>query len=247
MVMAAGMGTRMRPLTVHRPKPLIQIGPETLLDHVLGHLRRAGIGKIIVNVHYLADQIEAHLAQYARDFDVSISDERGQLLETGGGLMQAKPLFSSDPLFCVNTDNVWIDTQENSLAKMTAHWDDAKIDVLMLLVPTAHAQHHAGSGDFFIENDGQLRRRGTADTAPFVWTGIQILSQRLLVNPPSAKFSTNILWDRAMAQGRMFAVEHAGAWIDVGTPDAVAPAAAALAQSEGILQAGAAPKATDAQ
>ncbi len=231
MVMAAGMGTRMRPLTLDRPKPLVHVGNETLLDHVLGHLRGAGVGKIVVNVHYLADQIEAHLAKHAQDFDVTISDERDALLETGGGLIRAKPLLSCDPFLCVNTDNVWIDGKDNSIVEMASHWDNATMDVLMLLVPTDRAQHHSGQGDFFIEPDGQLRRRGNAPHAPFVWTGIQILSHRVLNDPPSDKFSTNIFWDRAMAQGRLFGVELQGAWFDVGTPDAIGPVAHRLQAS----------------
>jgi N-acetyl-alpha-D-muramate 1-phosphate uridylyltransferase len=229
MVMAAGLGTRMRPLTLDRPKPLVQIGDETLLDHVLRHAHDAGISHLVVNVHYLADQIEAHLAIHAKDFNVDISDEREMLLETGGGLMQARPMLSSDPFLCINTDNIWIDDAENSITKLAAHWDDATMDALMLLVPSERAYFHAGAGDFFCDNDGRLRRRGDADSAPYIWPGIQMLSQRILTDPPSPKFSTNILWDRALAAGRLYGVIMDADWYDVGTPEAVAPVAAVLA------------------
>jgi N-acetyl-alpha-D-muramate 1-phosphate uridylyltransferase len=229
MVMAAGLGTRMRPLTLDRPKPLVQIGDETLLDHVLDHVRNAGVRDLVVNVHYLADQIEAHLAAHAQDFAVRISDERAMLLETGGGLMQAKAMFSSDPFLCVNTDNIWLDDAENSITKLAAHWDDAAMDALMLLVPINRAHFHSGKGDFFCGDDGRLIRRGDADHAPYIWTGVQMLSQRILTDPPSPKFSTNILWDRALAAGRLFGVIMDAEWYDVGTPAAVAPVAAALA------------------
>lgn len=221
MVMAAGKGTRMLPLTLDRPKPLVEVGGETLLDHVLGHLRGAGVGRIVVNVHYKADMIEAHLAKHARDFDVVVSDEREALLETGGGLMRAKPLLRDDPFFTCNTDNVWSDDGENSLTRLARYWDGSAMDVLMLLVPREKATNHAGRGDFHIDDDGRLSRRLPDADAPFVWTGIQILSQALLVEPPSEAFSTNIFWDRAIAQSRCFGVEHEGFWSDVGTPAAI--------------------------
>jgi N-acetyl-alpha-D-muramate 1-phosphate uridylyltransferase len=228
MVMAAGKGTRMRPLTNDRPKPLVTIGGETLLDHVLKHLRGASVGRIVANVHYLADMIEAHLAEHASDFDVVISDERDALLETGGGLMRAKPMLRADPFICVNTDNVWTDNGENSFVHLAKHWDDARMDALMLVVPREQALFHAGRGDFNLDVDGQLSRRLPDQNAPFVWTGIQLLSQRLLVDPPGDAFSTNIFWDRAIAQGRLFGVVHHGSWVDVGTPEAIPAAEAVL-------------------
>jgi N-acetyl-alpha-D-muramate 1-phosphate uridylyltransferase len=221
MVMAAGKGTRMLPLTLDRPKPLVQVGGETLLDHVLGHLRDAGVGRIVVNVHYKADMIETHLADYAADFEVVISDERGALLETGGGLMRAKPLLQADPFFTCNTDNIWSDGAENSLTRLASYWDRDAMDVLMLLVPRERATNHAGRGDFHMDEEGRLSRRLPDADAPLVWTGIQILSQALLIDPPSDAFSTNIFWDRAIAQGRCFGLEHEGLWSDVGTPAAI--------------------------
>ena len=229
MVMAAGMGKRMRPLTATRPKPLIQISGTTFLDHVLDHLRDAGVGRIVVNVHYLADSLEAHLEAKASDLDVAISDERDKLLETGGGLIRALPQIDCDPFLCVNTDNIWIDGPVNALQLLAAGWDDAKMDVLMLLVPYARANNHHGMGDFHVDAAGLLSRRRPGRVAPFVWTGIQMLSKRLIVDPPTDSFSTNIFWDRAIAQGRAFGIIHQGLWFDVGTPEAIAKTESALA------------------
>lgn len=229
MVMAAGKGTRMRPLTASRPKPLIEVAGTTLLDHVLDHLRAAGVGRIVVNVHYFADSIEAHLKSRARDLEVVISDERGELLETGGGLMKAKPLLQDDPFLCVNTDNIWLDGPVDGIRLLASHWDDERMDALMLLVPLARANNHSGRGDFRMDPWGRLSRRKFGRLAPYVWTGIQMLSQRLLVDPPAEAFSTNILWDRAIAAGRCFGVVHQGIWFDVGTPPAIARTEAMIA------------------
>jgi N-acetyl-alpha-D-muramate 1-phosphate uridylyltransferase len=221
MVMAAGKGTRMLPLTLDRPKPLVNVGGETLLDHVLGHLRAAGVGRIVVNVHYKAEMIETHLAAQARDFEVVISDERDALLETGGGLIRAKPLLDADPFLCVNTDNIWSDHGENSLKRLASHWDSATMDVLMLVVPREKALNHAGRGDFEMDGEGRLSREFPEREKPLVWTGVQMLSQKLLVDPPAEAFSTNIFWNRAIAAGRCFGVIHKGFWSDVGTPGAI--------------------------
>jgi len=229
MVMAAGKGTRMRPLTATRPKPLVEVAGTTLLDHVLDHLRRAGVKRVVVNVHYFADALEAHLRSRAADLEVIISDERDALLETGGGLIRAKPLLQSDPFLCVNTDNVWLDGPLNALELLAAHWNGALMDALMLLVPLARANNHSGRGDFHMDGWGRLSRRRTGRVAPYVWTGIQMLSQALIADPPAEAFSTNIFWDRAIAAGRCFGVVHQGLWFDVGTPGAIPVTEAALA------------------
>lgn len=229
MVMAAGKGTRMRPLTATRPKPLVEVAGTTLLDHVLDHLRVAGVKRIVVNVHYLADSLEAHLASHGGDLEVVISDERDALLETGGGLIKAKPLLQSDPFLCVNTDNVWTDGPVDGIELLAAHWDDSRMDALMLLVPLARAHNHQGRGDFHMDVWGRLSRRKPGRVAPYVWTGIQMLSQRVLVDPPSPAFSTNVFWDRAIAAGRCFGVVHQGLWFDVGTPAAIPKTEAMLA------------------
>ena len=222
MIMAAGKGTRMMPLTADRPKPLVEVGGVALLDHVLDHLRDAGVGKIVVNAHYFADQVEAHLAARATDFDVSISDERELLRDTGGGLVQALPMISDDPFICVNADNWWTNEGQNAIARLMAHWDAARMDVLMLLVPLATAYNSQGIGDFNMDADGRLSRRVGDAPAPYVWTGIQLLSKKLIVDPPSDVFSTNVFWDRAIAEGRCMGLVHEGMWFDVGYPAAIA-------------------------
>jgi MurNAc alpha-1-phosphate uridylyltransferase len=222
MIMAAGKGTRMMPLTADRPKPLVEVGGVALLDHVLDHLRDAGVGKIVVNAHYRADQVEAHLAAHATDFDVSISDERDLLRDTGGGLVKALPMISDDPFICVNADNWWTNNGQNAIARLMAHWDAARMDVLMLLVPLATAYNSQGIGDFNMDADGRLSRRVGDAPAPYVWTGIQLLSKKLIVDPPSDVFSTNVFWDRAIAEGRCMGLVHEGMWFDVGYPAAIA-------------------------
>ena len=221
MIMAAGKGTRMMPLTADRPKPLVEVGGVALLDHVLDHLRDAGVGKIVVNAHYRADQIEAHLAAHATDFDVSISDERDLLRDTGGGLVRALPMISDDPFICVNADNWWTNDGGNAISRLMAHWDAARMDVLMLLVPLATAYNSQGIGDFNMDADGRLSRRVGDAPAPYVWTGVQLLSKKLIGDPPSDVFSTNVFWDRAIAHGRCMGLVHEGMWFDVGYPAAI--------------------------
>jgi N-acetyl-alpha-D-muramate 1-phosphate uridylyltransferase len=222
MIMAAGKGTRMMPLTADRPKPLIEVAGVALLDHVLDHLRGAGVGKVVINAHYRAEQVESHMAERASDFDVTISDERDLLLDTGGGLVQALPLISDDPFLCVNADNWWTDVGENALVRLMHAWDDAAMDVLMLVVPHSNANNTQGQGDFDMDEAGRLSRRLHGRQGAFVWTGIQMLSKRLIVDPPADVFSTNIFWDRAIAKDRCFGLAHQGLWFDVGYPAAIA-------------------------
>ncbi len=229
MVMAAGLGTRMRPLSATRPKPLVPIGKTTFIDHVLDHLRTAGVEKIVVNAHYMADMLEAHLASHARDLDVMVSDERAELLDTGGGLVRALPLIDVDPFLCVNTDNIWVDGPFNSLKLLAHGWDADRMDLLMLLVPLARAHQHAGRGDFHLDPNGRLSRRRRGRVAPYVWTGIQMIAKRLIADPPGEVFSTNVFWDRAITSGRAFGMVHQGLWFDVGTPPAIAATEAMLA------------------
>ena len=221
MIMAAGLGSRMRPLTNHRPKPLVEVAGSTLLDHVLGHLRAARIGRIVVNVHYLADQIEAHLAAHAADFTVAISDERALLRDTGGGLVQALPLIAGDPFFCLNADNWWTDAGEPALTRLARAWDGERMDALLLVVPTARAGNTQGQGDFDLDAAGRLSREGPPRPRSHVWTGIQLLARSLVADPPGAVFSTNVLWNRAIAAGRCYGLEHQGQWFDVGYPEAI--------------------------
>jgi MurNAc alpha-1-phosphate uridylyltransferase len=228
MVMAAGLGKRMRPLTATRPKPLVEVAGKPLIDHVLDRLRAAGVEQIVVNVHYLADAMEAHLAARASDLGVTISDERALLLETGGGLVQAAPMIEEDTFLVVNSDNLWVDGPADSLRLLASHWDEERMDCLLLLIPHARASNSAGVGDFHMDSLGRLRRRGKGRVAPFVFTGVQIVSKRLLRDAPTGAFSTNIFWDRAIEEGRCFGAVHQGLWFDVGTPPAIAATEAAL-------------------
>jgi MurNAc alpha-1-phosphate uridylyltransferase len=188
---------------------------------VLEKLRVAGVRKVVVNVHYLADALEAHLASRAHGLEVAISDERDLLMETGGGLVQAAPLIDCDPFLALNSDNLWVDGPADTLKLLASHWDDAKMDALLLLVPLARALNHKGMGDFHMGRTGRLRRRDRSHVAPFVFTGIQIVSKRLLRDAPPGPFSTNILWDRAIEEGRCFGAVHQGLWFDVGTPQSI--------------------------
>ena len=229
MVMAAGLGKRMRPLTATRPKPLIDVAGRPLLDHVLERLKTAGVAKAVVNVHYLPDALEAHLKSKPSGLEISISDERDQLLETGGGMVKAAPLIDADPFLVVNSDNLWVDGPADTLKLLASHWDSDRMDALLLLVPQARAQNHRGMGDFHMDRHGRLRRRDKSRVAPFVYTGIQMVSKSLLEGAPEGPFSTNILWDKAIEQGRCFGAVHQGLWFDVGTP-------AAIRQTEAFLQ-----------
>jgi len=228
MIMAAGLGKRMRPLTATKPKPLIEVAGQALLDHVLDRLRAAGVEKVVVNVHYLADAVEAHLASRKHGLEVVISDERKLLMETGGVLMQAADLIDADPFLAVNSDNFWVDGPADTLKLLASHWDDAKMDALLLLVPLARARNHRGMGDFHMDRNGRLRRREKSRVAPFVYTGIQMLSKRLLRDAPDGPFSTNLFWSRAIEEGRCFGAVHQGLWFDVGTPKSIKLTEAAL-------------------
>ncbi|MBA3835275.1 MAG: nucleotidyltransferase family protein [Sphingomonas sp.] len=228
MVMAAGLGKRMRPLTATRPKPLVEIAGKALIDHVLDRLRAAGVEQVVINVHYLADALEAHLADRGGDLGLTISDERKLLLETGGGLVQAAPMIAEDTFLVVNSDNYWIDGPADSLRLLASHWREQDMDALLLLIPHARASNNHGVGDFHMDALGRLRRRGLSRVAPFVFTGIQIVSKRLLRDAPEGAFSTNIFWDRAIDEGRCFGAVHQGLWFDVGSPPAIAATEAAL-------------------
>lgn len=231
MVMAAGLGKRMRPLTASRPKPLIEVAGRALVDHVLDRLKAAGVAKAVVNVHYLAGALEAHLKNRVEDIEIIVSDERKQLLETGGGLKRALPLIDADPFLVVNSDNLWVDGPLDTLRLLASGWDEARMDALLLLVPLARANCHNGRGDFHMNAAGALKRRKANGVAPFVYTGIQMVSKRLFESAlPDGPFSTNLLWDRAIAAGRCFGAVHQGLWFDIGRPDTIA-------RTEAILEA----------
>jgi MurNAc alpha-1-phosphate uridylyltransferase len=230
MVMAAGLGKRMRPLTATRPKPLVEVAGKALIDHVFNRLRSAGVKRAVVNVHYLADALEAHLANRVKGIDIHVSDERKQLMETGGGIVQARDLIGDKPFLVVNSDNLWVDGPADAIRLLGARWDDATMDALLLLVPLAQAHNHGGQGDFHLAPDGRItKRRQPGRPAPFVYTGVQILSPRVIADWPEGPFSTNLFWDRAIAAGRAYGLVHQGLWFDVGTPEAIGRTEAMLA------------------
>ena len=229
MLMAAGLGKRMRPLTATMPKPLVRVAGRPLIDRALDRLEEAGVAKAVVNVHYLADAIEAHLSVRQRQPAIAFSDEREHLLETGGGMVKAATDgLLPDPFFACNADSVWLDGPRNAFADLTARWDPERMDALLLVVTHARAYNFDGSGDFYMDGSGQLRRKLPGRIAPFIYTGIQLVSQRLLRDAPEGKFSTNILWDRAIAEGRLFGVAFTGQWYEVGTPAHIRPTEEAL-------------------
>ena len=230
MVMAAGLGKRMRPLTATRPKPLVEVAGKPLIDHVFDHLRAAGVKRAVVNVHYLADTLEAHVTDRFDDIEVVVSDERRQLMETGGGLVQARALLGDAPVLVVNSDNLWVDGPVDAIKLLASRWDDAIMDALLLVVPYARANNHTGQGDFRVAADGRIvGRRKEGATAPFVYTGIQILHPRIIRDWPEGPFSTNLFWSRAIEAGRAYAQVHQGLWFDVGTPAAIPKTEAVIA------------------
>ena len=189
---------------------------------MLDRLRVAGVENIVVNVHYLPGSIEAHLAAKSHGLNVTISDERELLLETGGGMVKAAPMIDADPFLVVNSDNLWVDGPADTLKLLASHWDGARMDALLLVVPHARAQNHRGMGDFHMDRSRPPSpARERSHIAPFVFTGIQMVSKALLEGAPEGPFSTNILWDRAIEAGRCFGAVHQGLWFDVGTPKAI--------------------------
>jgi N-acetyl-alpha-D-muramate 1-phosphate uridylyltransferase len=219
MVLAAGLGKRMRPLTASQPKPLVRVAGKALIDHALDRLTDAGVARAIVNVHYLADALEAHVITRSAPM-VTISDERALLLETGGGMVKALPHLP-DPFFSLNSDNIWIDGPRSAFAELSARWNADEMDALLLLVPHARATNFQGPGDFHMDPLGCLSRRIPGRIAPFIFTGIQLVSHRLLRDAPEGPFSTNILWNRAIEEGRLFGLAFTGRWFEVGTPAAI--------------------------
>lgn len=226
MVMAAGLGKRMRPLTASMPKPMVRVAGKPLIDHALDRLGDSGVTRAVVNVHYMADALEAHVLDREIPKAV-ISDERGELLETGGGMVKAQEHLP-DPFFCLNADNIWLDGPRDAFADLSARWNPDEMDALLLLVSHARAVNFNGPGDFYMDPRGHLKRRTPGRIAPFIFTGIQLVSKRLLRDAPEGKFSTNVLWDRAIAEKRLFGLAFTGLWFEVGTPQAIAPTEDAL-------------------
>jgi N-acetyl-alpha-D-muramate 1-phosphate uridylyltransferase len=230
MVLAAGLGERMRPLTERMPKPLVPVAGRPLIDHVLDRLAAAGVERAVVNVHYLADQIERHLAARTRPAIV-ISDERRALLDTGGGVVKALPALGPEPFFHVNSDTIWIDGVRPNLVRLAEAFDPGRSDALLLLAPTAGSIGYPGLGDYIMSGDGGLTRRNEREVAPFVYAGAAILRPELFADAPEGPFSLTVLFDRAAERGRLHGMRLEGVWMHVGTPDAIAQAEAAIAVS----------------
>jgi len=228
MLMAAGLGKRMRPLTAATPKPLVRVAGRPLIDRALDRLDEAGVAKAVVNVHYLADAIEAHIGSRAAP-KVTFSDERDLLLETGGGMVKAHGAgLLPDPFFACNADSIWLDGPRNAFADLSAAWDPERMDALLLVVTHARAYNFDGTGDFYMDGSGRLTRKLPGRIAPFIYTGIQLVSHRLLREAPEGKFSTNTLWNRAIEEERLFGLAFTGHWYEVGTPAHIRPTEAAL-------------------
>jgi N-acetyl-alpha-D-muramate 1-phosphate uridylyltransferase len=228
MVLAAGLGERMRPLTDRLPKPLVRVSGKALLDHVLDRLAAAGIERAVVNVHYLANQIERHVAGRAKP-QIAISDERAALLGTGGGVVKALDKLGAEPFIHVNSDTIWIDGARPNLERLAEAFDPATMDALLLLAPVASSIGYAGRGDFSMTADGRLVRRGDNETAPFVYAGAALLRPALFADAPAGAFALTRLFDRAAAARRLYGLCLEGVWMHVGTPDAIAQAEAAIA------------------
>ncbi|MBR9972372.1 nucleotidyltransferase family protein [Magnetospirillum sulfuroxidans] len=227
MVLAAGLGLRMRPITATIPKPLVAVAGRTMLDRALDHLDRAAIPHKVVNAHWLPEKIAAHVAGRT---DITLSLE-AELLETGGGVALALPLLGTGPFYVVNSDIIWTDGGgETALRRLAARWDDQRMDALLLMQRTTTALGYDGQGDFFLSADGVPSRRGARPVAPLLFSGVQILSPRLFRDAPAGKFSLNRLYDRALEENRLFGLVHDGHWYHVGTPEALPEVEQALAQ-----------------
>lgn len=223
MVLGAGLGTRMRPLTNTLPKPLVVLDGKPLIDHVLDRLHEAGVECAIVNVHYEALKLVNHL-ELRKQPRIQISDERGQLLDTGGGVAHALKLLGPDPFVIHNSDSVWIEGIGSNLARLISTWDEREMDSLLLLAPGATSLGYEGRGDFFLGQDGRVRRRGEREFSPFVFTGVSIAHPRMFERAPKGPFSLNLLWNRAIDTGRLHGLRLEGTWMHVGTPEALTEA-----------------------
>jgi len=230
IVLAAGQGKRMRPVSAVTPKPLVEVGGRALIDYCLDGLAAVGVKRAIVNVHYLADLIEAHL-RHRKEPKIVISDERDLLLETGGGIQRALPLLGDAPFLVRNADSFWLEGVRPNLAWLAGGWDEMRMDGLLLLASTVRSIGYSGRGDFILEKDGRLTRRPERTVAPFVYAGAAIFSRRLFDDAPEGAFSLNVLFDRAIAAGRLFGVRLDGTWINVETPGSIEAATEAIATS----------------
>ncbi|PVB61383.1 nucleotidyltransferase family protein [Labrenzia sp. 011] len=231
MILAAGLGKRMRPLTATTPKPLIEVNGQALIDHGMDRLAAAGVEKCIVNVHYLADLVEVHVRR-RQDMEVVISDERDLLLETGGGIRKALPLLGDEPFFQLNADTCyWVEGVKPNLEHMIDAWDETRMDALLLVAETVKAVGYSGRGDFEMARDGSMTRRQEKAVTPFAYAGAAILHPRLFEGAPDGPFSMNKLFDKAIEADRLFGVQMEGLWLHIGTPEAIRAAEYAVRES----------------
>jgi len=230
MIMAAGLGTRMQPLTATRPKPMVELNGRPLIDYTLDRLATHSISPIVVNVHYLADMLEQHL-ENSSITDVVIADERDELLDTGGGANANLEILGPDRFFILNSDSLWIEDGTDNLAAMLTAWDSDTMDCLMLLAPTGNSLGYSGNGDFNISADGRLLARASDAKAAFVHTGCCLIHPRIFAGAPAGPFSLNLLWNKALAHKRLFGLELKGQWLHIGTPEALTAAEEKLNRS----------------
>jgi N-acetyl-alpha-D-muramate 1-phosphate uridylyltransferase len=226
MVLAAGLGKRMRPLTDTLPKPLVPVAGRALIDRVLDRLEEAGIGRVVVNLHHFRPTLEAHLRQRAAP-KLQFKPE-AELLETGGGVKNALDLLGPDAFFVTNADVLWLDGKRSALGRLGEAWNDKEMDALLLLQRTTSAFGYEGSGDYFCDPLGRLRRRKGNEISPYIFAGIQILHPRLFAGAPDGAFSLNRLYNKAQEEGRLFGLVHDGRWFHVGTPEGLAETEAEL-------------------
>jgi MurNAc alpha-1-phosphate uridylyltransferase len=230
MILAAGLGQRMRPLTDRMPKPLVEVAGQPLLDHVLDKLAAVGVAEAVVNVHYLPDQIIDHVTSRARP-RVIISDERDRVLGTGGGVVKALRLLGDRPFFLLNADTMWIDGVQSNLARLAEAFDPARMDILLLMAPTASSIGYTGRGDYGMLPDGALRKRREHQVVPFVYAGAAVMSPSIFADAPKGEFSLTKMFDGANEGERLFGLRLDGVWMHVGTPDAVQAAEEAFSES----------------
>lgn len=230
VILSAGLGTRMRPLTLSTPKPLLRLAGRPILAHTIERLKAAGVSKIIVNAHHLADQVTTFLSDYPT---VTLSRE-AELLETGGAIMamQSKKLLPDSPFYVINGDAFWVDGPTDTLGRLANAFEPANQDAMLLLARAAGAVADTGQGDFLWPRDGTLKRRDERDVAPYLYAGVQIVSPRLFAAAPPPPFSMNLLWDKAMATDRLGAIIHDGVWFHLSTPDDLARADSVLEARE---------------
>ena len=227
MILAAGFGKRMRPLTLERPKPLVPLMDEPLIDWCIDRVAAHGIGKLVINSHYLGHMIADH---FKGDKRVVLSPEE-EILETGGGVLNALPLLGDDPFLVCNSDTIWLEGPVPALKRLEKFWDAEKMDALLLMQPAFRAFGYSGAGDYFLDDEGRLSRRGEAEVAPFIFAGVQILNPGLFNDEEPGAFSLNRIYDKAGKTGRLFGLVHDGEWYHLGTPEA-------LAKAEGLIRHG---------